>query len=384
MNNIADWGKCSNCGACMNACPADAIYLDKDNLFYTVKVDEKKCVNCGKCTQVCPTIQNREKKMPLSAWWGYALNKQTVKHSSSGGIFSAVAGYILRENGIVYGAAFSDNCKEVVMTSSDYVSLDALRRSKYVESLVGYSFRSVRKELETGRLVLYCGTPCQIAGLINFLGTDYPNLYTCDFACGGLSSHIIYQDHLRSLEERYNSKVKSVNFRSKKYGWSIYSLSIHFGNGKKYEVPGVLDPYLCGFLKEHVNVRDYCYECKFAAHHVSDLILADFWKFKEIVGQKHDNTGISLVIANSEKGQYLLNQVMSALALSEVALDQAGYNLHSPDYPLSLMELRKKYLEEFEQSGILQAAKVLKKPEGFAAEKIRIKCMLRGIINRFK
>ena len=384
MNNIANWDKCSNCGACINACPFDALYLDKNSLFYTVKVEPNKCVNCGKCIRVCPTMQNKKTDAPLSAWWGYALNEQTVKCSSSGGIFSVVADYILRENGIVYGAAFSEDCKEVVITSSDHVPLDALRRSKYVESLVGNSFRSVRKELETGRLVLYCGTPCQIAGLKSFLNTDYPNLYTCDFACGGLSSHLIYQDHLRLLEERYNSKVKTVNFRPKNYGWSIYSISVHFENGKKYEVPGVLDPFLCSFLREHVNVRDYCYECKFAEQHASDLILADFWKFKEIVGQTHDNTGISLVLVNSEKGQYLLNQVKSAMTLSEVDLNKASYNLRSPDYPVSLMELREKYLEEFKRSGVLQAAKVIKKPEGFAAAKIRVKCMLRGLINRFK
>ena len=384
MNNIADWEKCSNCGACINACPFDAIYLDKDDLFYDVKVNPQKCINCGKCLRVCPTVQNQKTEAPLSAWWGYATNKKTVRCSSSGGIFSTVAEYILQENGIVYGAAFSEDCKEVVITSSDDVPLDALRRSKYVESLVGHAFRSVQKELETGRLVLYCGTPCQIAGLKNFLGTDYPNLYTCDFACGGLSSHSAYQDHLRRLEERYDAKVKSVNFRLKKYGWSVYLLSVQFENGKKYEAPGVLDPYLCGFLKEHVNVRDYCYECKFAEHHASDLIFADFWKFKEIVGQKHDNTGISLVLVNSEKGQSLLNQAKSSMTLSEVELNQAGYNLRSPDYPRFLMELRAKYLAEFKRSGVVQAAKVVNKPEGFAAAKIRVKCMLRGIINRFK
>ena len=102
------------------------------------------------------------------------------------------------------------------------------------------------------------------------------------------------------------------------------------------------------------------------------------------VGKKHDNTGISLVLMNSEKGRDLLNRTGSAMALQEVDLEQADYNLHCPNYPVSVMELRKRYLEEFKQSGLIQAAKVIGKPEGFAAEKIRLKCMLRGIINRFK
>lgn len=384
MNNIAQWSKCSNCGACMNVCPFNAIYLVKNSLFYTVKVDPEKCVNCGKCLQVCPTIQNKRNLSPRSAWWGRAINQQTVKSSSSGGIFSVLADYILRENGVVYGAAFDDGCKEVQIVSSDDVPLDALRRSKYVESLVGFSFRAVQKELDSGRLVLYCGTPCQVAGLKNFLGKEYPNLYACDFACGGLSSHSIYQEYLRFLENRHHSTVKEVNFRPKIYGWTVYCIRVVFQNGKKYVSPGVLDPFLCGFLKEHVNVRDYCYECDFAEHHASDLILADFWRFKAIVKEKNDDRGISLILVNSDKGEYLLNQIKQDLILHEVALDQASYNLHQPNNPKSLLELRERYLDTYQHSGLLHAAKVIRRPEGLKAGKILFKYTLRRLLNKFK
>ena len=36
---------------CMNVCPKDAIYLDKDKHCH---IDQSKCVKCGKCYNQCP------------------------------------------------------------------------------------------------------------------------------------------------------------------------------------------------------------------------------------------------------------------------------------------------------------------------------------------
>ena len=36
---------------CMNVCPVDAIYLDKDKRCH---IDQDKCIKCGKCASACP------------------------------------------------------------------------------------------------------------------------------------------------------------------------------------------------------------------------------------------------------------------------------------------------------------------------------------------
>lgn len=61
-----------------------------------------------------------------------------------------------------------------------------LRTSKYVQSYVGINYKYVKEFLDAGKLVLFTGTPCQIAGLKTFFGKDYDNLYCIDIICHGV------------------------------------------------------------------------------------------------------------------------------------------------------------------------------------------------------
>ena len=47
---------CTSCMACFNACPADAIKIEKDKYGeYRPFIDENKCIKCGKCKRICPS-----------------------------------------------------------------------------------------------------------------------------------------------------------------------------------------------------------------------------------------------------------------------------------------------------------------------------------------
>ena len=209
MNNISRFNGCSNCGACLNICPTKAIAVDNGGLFYEVGVDEKKCVDCGRCVEVCPWNNEREVQNLPAAYGGFAKDKETVAKSSSGGIFSAVADLILKKGGVVFGAVYSKDRHSVIFGSTDEFDLDEIRRSKYTESLVGNSFSEIKNILKTGRQVLFCGAPCQVAGLKRYLEKDYDNLLTCDFACGGFPSHKVFDDYLSALEKNTAQKRKA-------------------------------------------------------------------------------------------------------------------------------------------------------------------------------
>jgi Fe-S-cluster-containing hydrogenase component 2 len=50
MTAIIDKETCTGCGACVDACPVDAIEMADD----VAVVDEDTCTDCGTCVDVCP------------------------------------------------------------------------------------------------------------------------------------------------------------------------------------------------------------------------------------------------------------------------------------------------------------------------------------------
>lgn len=357
MNNISEFNKCANCGSCYNVCPKNAVIVESDDIFYTLSVDEDKCTGCGICKSVCPVNVPKKVQKIRSAYAVVHNNEQVVKESSSGGAFSALAEWIMDQDGVVFGAAYTADCIGVEMASTKTVKLDDLRRSKYVESQVGYTFREVKECLDEGRYVLYCGAPCQIAGLVRFLRKGYERLLTCDFSCGGMPSHKIYQDYLELIAEKLGSKVCEVNFRPKTYGWSYHAIKIKGENQKSYSRLAVADPYFECFIGSHVSVRDYCLTCEFANNHYSDIILADFWKYKTESNVRNGNKGISLVLTNSQKGEAMVEALRKNVALTVLDTDKASYNLKNKTCPETFLKKREAFLQQCKEKGFAVASK---------------------------
>lgn len=381
MNNILDYTKCSNCGACYNACMNNAINVAKDGLFYKLTVDENKCTGCGICKKVCP-VNNLSKKQNIKK--AYALihnNEDVVRRSSSGGAFTAIADWVLSEGGIVYGAVYSDNFREVKISSTENKILDELRRSKYVESQVEYSFRDIKKQLElSDKIILFCAAPCQIAGLKSFLKKEYSNLITCDFSCGGMTSHKIYAEYLSYIEKRLGSKICEVNFRPKIYGWSNHAIKIRSENGKEYKRFAKSDIYFDCFVgkNHHKIVRDYCLNCEFANNHYSDIIMADLWKYKTVSNIKNDDKGISLIITNSDLGEKIIKNISKKVALTILDTEKASYNLVPKQYSDNFRENRKQFLQKCKNDGFIQATRNFKlKSQLLLLIKYRIKKLIK-------
>lgn len=356
-NNISSFTKCANCGACINICPKDAIALDTSGDFYRYTVDPEKCVDCGACVKVCPENQPIPHLNLKAAYGGWHKDKEVVKTSSSGGAFTAIANYVLSKGGTVYGAAYTDDCKEVICRSTEDTDLDNIKRSKYVESTVGLAFREIKAKLESGSYVLFCGTPCQVAGLMRYLRKDYDRLLTVDFACGGLSSHRLYQAHLANLEKKYASPVSAVNFRSGLYGWKEYGLKVDFQNGKSYQTPAELDPYVHSFMFSRCAIRENCLACQFRDTHYSDFIIADYWRWFEYSHLSNDETGISLILTNSDKAESIMEHIGQQMYLEKQDLNKARYNCYvKPPATETLLKKRKRFWEDYESAGLKNAS----------------------------
>lgn len=308
---------CTGCSACSNVCPANAIKMEENSEgFLFPNIDKNICVNCGLCKKTCPAIQNN-KKEPNELDYVYALagNDEIRKNSSSGGIFSLIAEYVLNNNGFVCGASYSDNFTKVEhIIISDKSDLHKLQSSKYVQSYINNVFKDIKNLLTENKIVLFSGTPCQVAGLYSFLGKDYENLITIDILCHGAPSPMVWRDYLKEITK--NDNIKNVNFRDKQNGWKTL-LSITYKNGIKDYFKAKTNAYFRGFINNLI-VRKSCSLCKYTnLARPSDITLGDFWRVHKYKRRLNDKKGTSLFIANTIKANEILEQIKPQLKICE-------------------------------------------------------------------
>lgn len=330
MNNISCINEeCCGCNSCMEECPKGAITMKQDDEgFWFPQIDTDKCVNCGKCMRVCPVInfQNIKSQCHVS-YLAYSTNKRIVKRSSSGGLFTVFASYILSKGGIVYGPAFNGDLDLVFTKITTIADLNKLVGSKYVQANTMGIYDCVKSDLRNGVDVLFSGTPCQIAGLKNFLKKDYNNLYTIDLLCHGVPSPGLFKKCVYFIENKYKCKVLDYRFRDKKIlGWSSGSSSIIYekkNRVRKLKYDNGLRAYFLAFING-LSLRNSCYTCRFSSfNRVGDLSLGDFWFADRIFDNKSLKNGVNLLIINTNKGSELLDCVKKEVFIEEVSDENA-------------------------------------------------------------
>lgn len=306
---------CVGCGSCAAACPRHCIQMLPDEEgFRRPAIDTTKCVNCRRCEQVCPLLLNTPEHTRTAAYAAKNRDAAVRAESSSGGVFTALAGWVLGQGGCVCAAKYND--KFEVVHDFAYSASETLpfRGAKYAQSRAEHCFPKIRSLLQEGRLVLFVGTPCQTAGLSAFLGTDDPNLILVDMICHGVPSPKVWKRYLqtrRKVDAR-NAQIKSVNLRSKLTGWSryAYSVDIAYQDGSHYCVPQGQDPFMRGFV-QNLYLRQSCSHCPFkGSRRRSDLTLGDFWGIWDQHPEFDDNRGVSLLLVHSRKGQDIWAAVM--------------------------------------------------------------------------
>ncbi len=325
MITVTNNAACSGCHACASVCPKRCIIMSPDDEgFLYPRVDSEKCLNCGLCNKACPIITpNAADSTNKKAYAAQTSNLDVRLKSSSGGIFTELANYIISKGGVVFGAATNKDLSISHKVIDKVEDLELLRGSKYVQSSIGNSYEDAKKILTQGRLVLFTGTPCQISGLLSFLGKKYDNLYTQDIICHGVPSPLAWQSYVKAREAKARSNATAVCFRYKNSGWRSFSLQMEFENGKSYVSSLYDDPYMKGFLK-NLYLRPSCYECAFKGlERSSDITLADFWGIENVAPDIDDNCGTSLVIINTEAGHQILNSISERLILESVDIDVA-------------------------------------------------------------
>lgn len=380
MIEIIKKQNCSGCHACSNVCPKQCITMTEDSEgFWYPQIDEDKCVNCGSCEKVCPII-NVPKQLDCKIVAYACKNRYEDDRdmSSSGGVFSLMCKYVISQKGVVFGAAFDESFSVSHMHAETSEGCEKFRGSKYVQSKIGDSYIKAKQFLDSERVVLFSGTPCQIAGLETFLRKKYKNLIMIDIACHGVPSPSVYKKYVDLLEEKNKSKISSISFRDKSTGWSKYSFRVDFKNGAKLNEIGCNNTYMKGFLSD-IYLRPSCYECKFKKPVTSaDVTLADYWGVQKIHSDFDDDKGTSLVLVNTKIGEELIRNISSNMDIIKTDLEYASNCNPCIEKPVKYNSKRDEFFNEFHNNDI---EKTIYKYTKVGLSK-RIYRKIRGVLSR--
>lgn len=325
---IRDKKECCGCNACRSICPKACISMksDEEGFLYPI-VDSELCINCGLCEKVCPVLNQDSPRKPLKVYAAKNNSDEVRLESSSGGIFSAIAEGIIENGGVVFGAKFDKDWNVVHAWTDTKDGLAQFRGSKYVQSIIGETYKEAETFLQQGRTVLYSGTPCQIAGLRKYLRRDFDNLFTIDVVCHGVPSPLVWREYIKSLFGENGTIGKNlvlatqnpictitrISFRDKSKGWKNFCFKMGYTTSlisestpsaaeiNYYIEPFSLNMFMDGFLK-NIYLRPSCYDCASkSGKSGSDVTIADFWGVNNVYPELDDDKGISAVLLNTDR-----------------------------------------------------------------------------------
>ena len=319
--------QCLGCGACEAVCPLSCVSMEESLAgFRSSIVEEARCISCKKCVSVCPALVETNPVSKVDVYWAQHMNAELLGKSSSGGVFYALARNVIRDKGIVVGAAFKVGCLEVehILVSNE-ADLKRLMSSKYLQSELGQNvYNGVAQGLSEGKKVLFSGVGCQVAALRGYLAAlNIPQelLLCVEVACHGVPSPMLWKKWLGEKAKPYGSdSVKKVSFRRKQPCWNPYSVDIVFRNGAHLIELANANWYMKAFVSG-LSIRSTCADCSFKQASGSDLVLADFWGAENYGFSIDYNAGVSGVVVNTKKGETAFLSACENLCYGPSSLD---------------------------------------------------------------
>jgi coenzyme F420-reducing hydrogenase beta subunit len=355
INLVKDKKTCCGCAACYNICPKNGIEMKPDEdgfLFPMVNID--LCVECGLCKKVCDFQKDINVGHEALATYAAINNSRAIlSHSSSGGVFGALASFTFEHHGVVFGCAWNEKIEAEHICIKSGSNLKKLQGSKYVQSNINRSYREVEAYLKKDVQVLFAGTPCQVAGLKSYLGQEYNNLLTAELICHGVPNQKFFNDYISYLEATLKGRIIDFNFRDKTKGWSLRSKAIYQKNKKIYSktISNSLAYYYEYFSKGYI-CRESCYVCKYAGpKRQGDFTLGDYWGIEQAHPEIKTKNGVSALLVNTEKGISLLDELKKHLILVPSTFEQVSKKNRQLCAPVPKNEKRDKILRLWHHEG---------------------------------
>lgn len=362
---LCDKKNCCGCGVCVEICHQNAIELVEDKYgFVYPSIDETKCLKCGMCKKMC-SYQNDISKKNVIKSFAAKTNEEYIINSASGGIFSNIASNFILDGGIVYGCSmeFENSISKVKHIRIEEINeIYKLQGSKYVQSSMVGIYKRIKEDLLNEKKVLFSGTPCQVAAVINYTkNIKKGNLYTIDLICHGVPSQKMFNDYILVLKskKKYN-EINNFKFRDKTYKEGM-NASVSYKNKVNENRISIINSHFSSyyqlFLKSEIY-RENCYSCKYAGEErMGDLTLGDFWGLYDVHSELKNNKkfeidkGISCIICNSSNGLELINRYINNCELYESSIDKAAKHNKQLKIASTKGKNREKILSMYLKSG---------------------------------
>lgn len=323
--------------------------------FHYPHVDKNSCINCGLCEKVCPVLNAKADDIPhKQEGWLVQHKDDKIRHeSTSGGAFTAIATWVIRQGGVVFGAGYKRGTFVVVHQPVEHEDhLAIFRNSKYSQSEIGDCYKEVKRVLDADRAVLFSGTPCQIEGLLGFLrGKEYKKLLLVDIVCHGVPSPSIFESYINVQKEQIGGEFKNILFRDKHYGYHYSSFSIYNSDENKNYHKGIdTNAYLRAFFR-NLSDRPSCYDCKFKKRYRrSDLTLWDCFPIEKFT-KDLDGKGTTRVLVQSEKGAETIKAVLGELRYVAVDPEKLTDSVNEMYFSVPQNPKRDLFFKDFREMG---------------------------------
>lgn len=341
---------CCGCFACKARCPMDAIESCENEFGETIpKINMSKCIECGLCIKICPVNNPPQYSTSMECYALWTKNIEDRKFCASGGVATGIARNFVQNHNIVFGTTYERKLDLIITYAETEKDIMKFRGSKYVQSNTKDSYQKVKEFLESDRTVLYNGTPCQIAGLKNYLGKEYSKLYLIDIVCHGVPPLRYLKDYCKEMLNRED--IETVEFR----GEHDFNFVAKIDDKVVYKQKFTEDMYFTAFLKGLIH-REGCYNCQYASgERISDLTIGDFWGIRrEDLKERYDGK-ISLALVNTLKGKQLLNEISEDFILEKRTFGEAAEKNAQLRRPSCKHKDREKFLNNYVKDGFVKS-----------------------------
>ena len=317
---------CNGCGLCEALCPGVSVQLQDDG-FYRPQASSVSPSDMERIRKVCPGLNVVNHTGGNRSIWGdvarvcnaWASNPDIRHNSSSGGVTSALAIYLL-ESGKVdavlhVGTDEDGNYKSnhlcVSRTREDVLKRNA---SRYAPAQV---FNDIKTILDSDSATYaFIGKPCDIAGMQNLVNASpqYQDRIVCYLAifCAGIPSFRATEQAIDTLG--HDVPVASVRYRGD--GWPGY-FTVTYTDGSTRRM--TYNDSWGKILGKRLAFR--CKVCPDGIGLLADISSGDAWHTRNGYPDFTEGEGRNFCFIRTQRGERLMREAMEAGYIEEEPLD---------------------------------------------------------------